>query len=76
MKRIESRDNKWVKRLNGFKIKKNRDKEGVFVAEGLRFINEVPSDWAVEAYAVSESFEAENDISVYEKKAEVYLKIF
>ena len=41
MKRIESRDNKWVKRLNGLKIKKNRDKEGVFVAEGLRFIREV-----------------------------------
>ena len=72
MKRIESRDNKWVKRLNGFKIKKNRDKEGVFVAEGLRFISEVPSDWTVEAYAVSESFAAENDISVYEKKTEVY----
>ena len=71
MKKIESRDNKWVKRLNGLKIKKNRDKEGVFVAEGLRFISEVPADWAVEAYAVSESFANENDLSVYEKKAEV-----
>ena len=37
MKRIESRDNKWIKRLNGLKIKKNRDKEGLFIAEGLRF---------------------------------------
>lgn len=71
MKKIESRDNKWVKRLNGLKIKKNRDKEGVFVAEGLRFISEVPADWAVEAYAVSETFANENDLSVYEKKAEV-----
>lgn len=71
MKKIESRDNKWVKRLNGLKIKKNRDKEGIFVAEGLRFISEVPADWAVEAYAVSESFADENDVSVYEKKAEV-----
>lgn len=72
MKRIESRENKWVKRLNGLKIKKNRDKEGVFVAEGLRFISEVPDAWEVEAYAVSESFAAENDLSVYEKKAEVF----
>ena len=72
MKRIESRDNKWVKRLNGLKIKKNRDKEGVFVAEGLRFISEVPSDWNVEAYVVSESFCKENDISSYEQKAEVF----
>lgn len=71
MKKIESRDNKWVKRLNGLKIKKNRDKEGVFIAEGLRFISEVPADWTVEAYAVSESFAAENDLSGYEKKAEV-----
>ena len=71
MKKIESRDNKWVKRLNGLKIKKNRDKEGVFVAEGLRFINEVPADWTVEAYAVSETFAAENDLSRYGKKAEM-----
>lgn len=71
MKRIESRDNKWVKWLNGLKIKKNRDKEGVFVAEGLRFISEVPAEWAVEAYAVSETFAQEMDISPYEKKAEV-----
>ena len=71
MKRIESRDNKWVKRLNGLKIKKNRDKEGVFVAEGLRFISEVPADWRTEAYVVSETFANENDLSVYEKKAEV-----
>lgn len=72
MKRIESRENKWVKRLNGLKIKKNREKEGIFVAEGLRFIQEVPADWAVEAYAVSESFAAENDILAYEERAEVF----
>ena len=71
MKRIESRDNKWVKRLNGLKIKKNRDKEGVFVAEGLRFIREVPADWVVEVFAVSETFANENDLSIYEQKAEV-----
>ena len=71
MKRIESRDNKWVKRLNGLKIKKNRDKEGVFVAEGLRFISEVPAGWEVEAYVISDSFAGENDISIYEKKGEL-----
>lgn len=71
MKKIESRDNKWVKRLNGLKIKKNRDKEGVFIAEGLRFVSEIPADWVVEAYAVSESFAAENDLSGYKKRAEL-----
>lgn len=55
MKRIESRDNKWIKRLNGLKIKKNRDKEGLFIAEGLRFIREIPKNWEVLAYAVSDA---------------------
>ena len=71
MKRIESRDNKWIKRLNGLKIKKNRDKEGLFIAEGLRFIREIPKNWEVLAYAVSDAFAAENDLSLYEEKAEV-----
>ena len=71
MKRIESRDNKWIKRLNGLKIKKNRDKEGLFIAEGLRFIREIPKNWEVLAYAVSDAFAAENDLSPYEEKAEV-----
>lgn len=70
MKRIESRENKWVKRLNGLKLKKNRDKEGVFIAEGLRLIGEIPAG-AAEVYAVSESFAAENDLEKYEKQAEV-----
>ena len=59
MKRIESRDNKWIKQLNGLKIKKNRDKEGLFIAEGLRFIREIPKNWEVLAYAVSDAFAAE-----------------
>ena len=71
MKRIESRDNKWIKRLNGLKIKKNRDKEGLFIAEGLRFIREIPKNWEVLAYAVSDAFAAENELSPYEEKAEV-----
>ncbi len=73
MKKIESRDNKWIKRLNGLKIKKNRDKEGVFVAEGLRFISEIPANFPIECFAVSESFAAEQDVSVYEKRAETLL---
>ena len=71
MKRIESRDNKWIKRLNGLKIKKNRDKEGLFIAEGLRFIREIPKNWEVLAYTVSNAFAAENNLSLYEEKAEV-----
>lgn len=72
-KRIESHQNrifKWVKSLS---LKKNRDKEGVFVAEGLRFISEIPNEWCVKLFIVSEDFEKGQDISTYEKKAETYI---
>lgn len=71
MKKIESRENKWFKRLNGLKLKKNRDKEGVFLAEGLRFVSEIPKEQAVEAFVVSEGFSAAHDVAIYEKKAPV-----
>lgn len=71
MKKIESRENPWVKRLNGLKIKKNREKEGVFVAEGLRFLQEIPVGHRVEAFAVSESFAKTEDLSSYAERAEV-----
>ena len=73
MKRIESRENKWFKRLNGLKIKKNREKEGVFLAEGLRFLSEVPAWAKMDCVVLSESFAEENDTAAYEKRAETYL---
>lgn len=73
MKRIESKENRWIKRLNGLKIRKNREKEDVFVAEGLRFLGEIPPDWTVECFAVSESFAQKQDIAPYEGRAEVLL---
>lgn len=71
MKRIESRENPWIKRLNGLKIKKNRDKEDLFIAEGLRFIREIPKDWEVVVYVLSDAFAKENDLSPYAKRAEL-----
>ncbi len=71
MKRIESRDNPWIKRLNGLKIKKNRDKEGLFISEGLRFIREIPKNWGLVAYVISDAFAAENDLSPYAQRAEL-----
>lgn len=71
MKRIESRNNKWIKRLNGLKIKKNRDKEGLFIAEGLRFIREIPKNWEVLAYAVSDALCRRKRPFPLRRKAEV-----
>ena len=52
-KRIESPQNKLVKRIHGYKLRKNREKDRVFVAEGLRFVSEIPADWPVECYVVN-----------------------
>lgn len=72
-KRIESAQNKIIKRLHGLQLRKNREKENVFVAEGLRFVSEIPKDWAVELYAVSDRYAQTHDISDLEKRAEVYI---
>ena len=62
-KRIESPQNKLVKRIHGYKLRKNREKDRVFVAEGLRFVSEIPVDWPVECYVVSDGFAAEQPLS-------------
>lgn len=82
MKRIESKENKLIKKVKGLNQKKNRDKENQFIAEGLRFVNDIPDDWKVENYFVTEQFLNENDDSIiekYEEKAQVCIvdeKIF
>lgn len=72
-KRIESAQNKLVKRIHGLSLRKNREKEKVFVAEGLRFVSEIPNDWDVECYIISDSFAAQQELKTYETRAEVFL---
>ncbi len=71
-KRIESTKNHLIKRLQGLKQRKNREKEGVFIAEGLRFVEEIPKDWGIECYVVSDHFTQTYDISAFEKRADTY----
>lgn len=61
------------KSTKALKTKKERDKEGLFVCEGLRFVEEIANDWKIKYYAVSESFEKENNLSAFEKRADVYV---
>lgn len=72
-KYIESAQNRLIKRLHGLKLRKNREKEQVFVAEGIRFVSEIPKDWAVECYVVSASYAAAYDMTELEGRAEVYV---
>lgn len=70
---IDSSQNKTIKLISSLKAKKDRDKLGLFVAEGLRFVAEIPDDYEIMLYAVSESFEAEFDLAVFEKRAIVHV---
>lgn len=72
-KRIESAQNKLVKRLNGLRLRKNREKENVFVAEGIRFVSEIPEDWPVECFVVSQEFAATHDLTDWERRAQTFL---
>lgn len=74
MKKIESRDNKLIKKVKSLSLKKNRDKENLFIAEGLRFVNDIPDDWYVENYFMTENFIKtinKEDLEKYENKSEV-----
>ena len=65
--------NKIYKQIKALKERKHRDKEGLFIAEGLRFVNEIPYDWNIEYYAFSESFAEYNDLTLYEKRSGSYI---
>ena len=43
--------NKISKQIKSLKERKHRDSEGLFIAEGLRFVNEIPEDYQIEYYA-------------------------
>lgn len=67
---IESFQNKTVKYIKSLRLKKERDRANVFVAEGVRFVDEIESGWDIELIAFSNKFATENDISGFEKKAD------
>lgn len=70
---IESRQNKIVKKIESLKNKKDRDKTGLFVVEGERFVLEIPNNIKVDMFAVSESYYKNNDIEKFENIASVFV---
>jgi len=61
MQRIDSTDNKKIKRLTSLKQKKVRLKENLFLIEGLKSVDEAISDGAaVDMILISDSFEDKN----------------
>ena len=70
---IESIQNKLVKKIKALQQRKNREKEGLFIVEGVRFVQEIPTNYTILFYAVSDTFQKINDISVYENKSQVFI---
>lgn len=68
MKWIKSRENKTFKWIYGLKSRKNREKEGFFLAEGERFVAEIPEDKEPEYFILSEEFCNAHDTAPYEKR--------
>lgn len=71
---IESLQNNLIKKLVSLKQKKSRQKYKLFLVEGIRFIDEIPDNWEVEQYVVSESFEKKylDKIKQLKSKSKVY----
>ena len=67
---IESAHNRLIKDIKALADKKNRDREGLFIADGARFVSEIPENVKIVKMIFSESNAEKNDIDGYFKKAE------
>lgn len=72
-KLIESVQNKVVKKVKALQQRKTRDKEGLFVVEGVRFVAEIPQNNPILFYVLSHTFFANHDVSMYEKRSQVFV---
>lgn len=69
---ITSSKNPLIKELQGLqKKKKERNKQQVFIVEGLRAVREIPKTWKVHKYIISESFDLKADNIIKDPKAPV-----
>ncbi len=59
--------NQLLKLTASLKQRKNREKTGLFVIEGERFINEIPANWDIAAYIISENYAKHNIIEQLDK---------
>ncbi len=73
---IESNQNKIIKEINSLKAKKERDKTGLFILEGKRLIEEIPTSWEIKYLLKSESYKDYiNFENVYTVKDSLFEKI-
>mgnify|MGYP001809550518 FL=1 len=53
---IESAHNRLIKDIKARADKKNRDREGLFIADGARFVSEIPENVKIVKMIFSESY--------------------
>ncbi len=70
---IESSKNRLIKEIKSLSEKKYRDRENLFIADGLRFVSELPHDMKPEKMFFSESFAEKYDISKYRRLTDCYV---
>ncbi len=70
---IESSQNKLIKEIKALGERKHRDEKGLFIADGLRFVSEIPDSMNIDKMIFTESFADKNDISAYRKRTACYV---
>lgn len=58
-----------MKHIKLLKTKKGRDETGLFIVEGLKFVDEIPHTWHIEQYIFAKHFADNQDISKYQSRA-------
>lgn len=69
---IESNYNPIVKQLLALKLKKEREKSNVFIAEGERFVKDIPKDWDIKMYIISQSFQENKNLNIFNAQTKIY----
>ncbi|NLI89076.1 MAG: RNA methyltransferase [Epulopiscium sp.] len=69
---ITSNKNPLIKELQALqKKKKQRNKEKLFIVEGLRAVKEIPDSWRVDKYIISQSFTIDPETTIKDREAEL-----
>lgn len=76
MEIIRSSNNKMVKYINSLKLKKTRQKENLFIAEGERLVNDAIKKKTPEFIVISENYKSDiNCDNIYTVSEDVFKKI-
>ncbi len=73
---IQSHSNSKIKLVKSLLKKKYRDSNNMFIVEGERFVNDIPSNIKIEMILISESFSKKKGFAIYKNYEIVDDKIF